>query len=564
MDPISAAASVITCYQLASEVGCQCLRYARGVRQAQKDSDFVIAQIQMFQLSLHRLQGMLASEAANPNGGSRLKSLHEIMNGNSSLLMLCSRELEGIRAKLAKALSGGSLREVFHKLSWPLKQEEIDKAITTLNSFAEAIDRGLAIDSNEVVRRIDSATKTINSTTKQILISTESAEAQQKQRENLSKDEGERQKAEKTREDILDWLAHPDPSEIHNIASRARTSTETGRWFLDGAPFQVFTETPRSVLWLHGDSGCGKSILCSAIIDELQVLRSEKPSLRLAYWYFSVNDASRRSLQSLVRALFTQLCPASTAPPALIKLWDANRKGRGAPQTSESIRALLQMLSESLVHEVRPIFFIVIDALDESNEAERAEIIDLLQRVVSLDTDIHVLVTSRSSTVGVEQRLQDAVKFLNVVMAHRHVDEDILTHITERLQNDEDLKKWSSDLRKEIEEALATNAAGMFRWVDCQLQAIRRCRKPKELRKALTSLPKDLRELYARELANVENSAVEDVRKVLGWLTYPQRPYVHEVIRFPLPALSPHVVQTKNRRSSRNACCGSELRSSQI
>ena len=562
MDPLSAAASVIACYQLASEVGCQCLRYVRGVRQAQKDGDFVVAQIQMFQLSLHHLQGMLANEAANPNGGSRLKFLHDVMNGTSSSLMLCSKELEGIQAKLAKAQSSGGLREVFHKLSWPLKQEEVDRAMTTLKSFAEVIDRGLTIDSNEVVRGIDSTTKTINNTTKQILISTESAETQQKQREKLRKDEEERQKAEKLREDILDWLTHPDPSEIHNVASRARKSTETGRWFLDGALFQIFSETPRSVLWLHGDSGCGKSILCSAIIDKLRVLRSEKPSLRLAYWYFSVNDASRRSLQSLVRALFTQLCPASTTPPALIRLWDANRKGREAPQTSESIQALVQMLGESLVHEVRPIFFIVIDALDESNETERAEIIDLLHRIVSLNTDIHVLVTSRSNTVGVERHLQDAVKFFNVVMAHQQADEDILTHITERLQNDEDLKKWSSDLRKKIEEALATNAAGMFRWVDCQLQAIRRCRKPKELITALESLPEDLRELYARELANVEASAVEDVRKLLGWLTYPQRPYVHDVIRFLLLTLIPHLVQTKNRRSSRNACCGSKLRSS--
>ena len=498
----------------------------------------MIAQIQIFQLSLHHLQGMLANEAANPNGGSRLKFLHEIMNGNSSSLMLCSRELEGIRAKLAKASSGGSLREAFHKISWPLKHEEVDRAITTLNSFAEAIDRGLAIDSNGVVLGIDSTTKTINSTTKQILISTESAEAQQKQREKIRKDEDERQKAEKLREDILDWLRHPDPSEIHNVTSRARRSAETGRWFLDGAPFHIFAETPRSVLWLHGDSGCGKSILCSAVINKLRALQPEKPSLRLAYWYFSVNDASRRSLQSLVRALLTQLCPTSTAPPALIRLWDANRKGREASQTSESVKALLQMLGETWMHEVRPIIFIVIDALDESNEAERAEIIDLLQRLVSLNTDIHILVTSRSSTVGVEHRLQDSVQFLEVNMAHQDVDQDILTHITERLQNDEDLKKWSSDLRKDIEEALATNAAGMFRWVDCQLQAIRRCTKPKELKKALTSLPKDLREVYARELANVENSAVEDVRKLLGWVTYPQRPYVHGVTHSHLP--SPH------------------------
>ena len=237
-----------------------------------------------------------------------------------------------------------------------------------------------------------------------------------------------------------------------------------------------------------------------------------------------MNDANRRSFQNLVRALLTQVCPSSAAPPALLRLWEANRKGREAPQVSDSVQTLVQMLVEVSMNEDRPKFFIVIDALDESIEAERTEIIDMLQRIVLLDIDIHLLITSRSNTVGVEQGLQDIVKLFNVIIERQNADEDILTHISERLEDDDDLKKWPLHLRKYIEEALVANAAGMFRWVDCQLQVIRRCRKPKELREALTSLPKTLREVYAREVKNVEDRAVEDVRKLLGWLTYPQRP----------------------------------------
>ena len=76
----------------------------------------------------------------------------------------------------------------------------MDKAITALNGFAAAVDRGLAIDSNEVIREIDSVTKDINSTRRKILIFTESAEAQQKQREKLRKDEKEQQKGGNLRE----------------------------------------------------------------------------------------------------------------------------------------------------------------------------------------------------------------------------------------------------------------------------------------------------------------------------------------------------------------------------
>ena len=45
MQPLSAAASVIACHQLVSEVGRQCLRYIRGVRHALKDANLGVAQI---------------------------------------------------------------------------------------------------------------------------------------------------------------------------------------------------------------------------------------------------------------------------------------------------------------------------------------------------------------------------------------------------------------------------------------------------------------------------------------------------------------------------------------
>ena len=60
------------------------------------------------------------------------------------------------------------------------------------------------------------------------------------------------------------------------------------------------------------------------------------------------------------------------------------------------------MLVEVSIDEDRPKFFFVIDALDEVIEAERIEIIDMLQRIILLDVDIYVLITSRLNTVGVE------------------------------------------------------------------------------------------------------------------------------------------------------------------
>ena len=113
-----------------------------------------------------------------------------------------------------------------------------------------------------------------------------SAEGQQRKRDQDRKDKGERRVAGETREKILDWLAYPDPSKIHNTVSQSRKSDMTGRRFLDGTIFRAFKETPRSLLWLNGDSGSGNSVMCSAIIHDLRAIQFQEQRVSLAYWYF--------------------------------------------------------------------------------------------------------------------------------------------------------------------------------------------------------------------------------------------------------------------------------------
>ena len=538
IDPLSATASVIACYQLASVVGAQCFRYIRGVQQAERDCDLVIARIETFKNSLHYLQQMLTDEKSHAKEGGRLTPLKGIVNGNSASLKACSEQLRKIEEKLDKAQSGGSFKIALHRLTWPLKQEELKHAMTTLDDFARAVDLALNIDTNEIVRGIDSTTKGIHSTTERILRSTENAETRKDEEEKVRKEEEERKEAEKRREKIMNWLTHPDASENQNMAFGARRSPETGRWLLDGKVFREFKETNGSVLWLHGNSGCGKSVLCSAIIHELQAVPVGKPEYSLAYWYFSVNDTKRRNLQNLVRALLTQLMPPGRSPSALEELWASKKEGREVPKNSELVPIVGQMLKHVFADKGPHGCFLVIDALDECDDADRIEVMSMLRQIATLDNvDIHILVSSRTNTTGVENGLQGVDKLFNVAIERYHADEDIKTHVVECLEHDEDLNKWDQCHQTLIKNTFAEKATGMFRWVDCQLQAIRQCIRPAELKKTLNLLPKTLHEAYARDLATVDERRAEDIRKVLQWLTFPQRPYVQRSISFPMVAI---------------------------
>lgn len=495
MDPISAVASVIAIYQLASTVSGLCFRYAQGVRGADRDADLVINEIDTFQKYLRTLKDVLVREEAATDGFCRLPNLNEIINGEAAALKLCQRDLEEIKTKLIKVQSEGRFKEVIHKLSWPLKREEVRKTLHALKSFTEAVDRAVNVDNNEVIRVIDD-------TTKRIERSLESAESQG------------------AKEKILDWLSHPDPSKIHeNVRHDRNDRAKTGRWFLDGSVFQEFKATSQSILWLHGDSGCGKSVLCSAVIDEILATQSEDSRTELAYWYFSVTDKKRTMVDSLLRSLIAQLIIKSRMPRFLLDLWKAGKMGREAPKSID----LSQTVQNVLVTEPSQRYFIVIDALDESDEKERDEIMQLVRSLALLEVEIHILISSRTTTVGVEKGLKELASVYSIAMEGQDTDLDIVNHVTDCLENDDDLVKWSPELRQSIKKTLIEDAGGMFRWVECQLQAVRECRKPNDVRKVLKTLPKNLHEIYARELAKVDDGASQDVFRLLEWLAFPQQ-----------------------------------------
>ena len=495
MDPVSAVASVIAVYQLAAAISGLCFRYGQGVGQADKDANLIISEIDTFQVYLRTLKEILVKEDAATDGRERLQSLHQIIDGESAVLKRCGRDLEILKTKLEKVQSEGRFQGAIHRLSWPLKQEEVKKTLDTLRRFTEAVDRALNVDNNRTMRRIDSTTKSIQG-------SLESVEARDRKQR------------------VLDSLAYPDPSEIHEIVRSARNDqAKTGKWFLNGGAFERFKGTRGSVLWLHGDSGCGKSVLCSAVIDEILAVKRIDSRVKLTYWYFTVTDKKRTSVGNFLRALIAQLVLECPIPPSLLDLWSAREMGREAPKTADLEQTIRRILVEDSSH----IYYVVVDALDESDDTEKAEIMQFIRSLALLEADIHILFTSRTNTVGIEMGTKGLSSFYNVAMEPQDTDLDILAHLTERLEDDSALAKWSHDLRQFVKDTLIKDAGGMFRWVECQLQAVRRCRKPAEVRKVLKTLPRDLHEVYARDLAKVDDNASEDVVRLLEWLAFPQR-----------------------------------------
>ena len=282
------------------------------------------------------------------------------------------------------------MKAIIHKMCWPSKKEESATLIDTLRSLVQAIDRALNVDSNVTIRAMDSTTKEIKD-----------AVDRQEQEARLWKQQHEWTKAEETRADILRWLSDPDPSENHNNAFEHRNSRAgTGRWFLEGPLFQQFKTMSGSMRWLHGDPGSGKSVPCSAVIEDLWMLQSATQTVNVAYWYFNNNDNRTTTFENHVRALLTQLISMPQIPLPLIDHWRSMRMR----STRLKISDLRRTLQRVLIDEGEMVCFIFLDALDESDEDDREKLFDLIQNISLLGgLDIHFFVTSRTNTTDAKK-----------------------------------------------------------------------------------------------------------------------------------------------------------------
>ncbi len=251
------------------------------------------------------------------------------------------------------------------------------------------------------------------------------------------------------------WLSAPDPSSNHNEACAKRQAT-TGDWFIQSSNFAKWKEDRNSLLWLHGIPGCGKTILCSTVIED--VLLKSPPALKkaVAYFYFDFRNTECQHGE-MIRSLVSQLAAQCTNPPnPLESLYSSCGDGARQPKLS-ALRQTLQDLAQIFDDT-----FIIVDALDECKERE--QLLDDIQEFVEWQLGgLHILVTSRRE--GDTKETLDPLlnENQNIDIQSEVVDRDIRVYVREILQTAKGLSRWRNkpQVQAEIEEALTENANGM-------------------------------------------------------------------------------------------------------
>ncbi|KAG9570980.1 purine and uridine phosphorylase, partial [Aureobasidium melanogenum] len=244
---------------------------------------------------------------------------------------------------------------------------------------------------------------------------------------------------------VTEWLEAADPS-VNYMRAIETHRTGTGEWFLHGAQYEKWKAQPKSFLWLHGMSGCGKTILSAAIIENL-LGEQGHPTI---YFYFDFSDSNKQHYKDMLRSLLLQLYHKSRIAQAVIQsCYISHEQGCRQPTLGALRDALDSVLQQSQGLNI------ILDALDEAQSLD--EIVQWCRSIHSAEAlRVRLLVTSRTQVVSWSN--EEAV----IPLQLQDLNEDIQFYTRRRLYSEE-FQHWESQemLRNEVETTICEKAGGM-------------------------------------------------------------------------------------------------------
>lgn len=254
---------------------------------------------------------------------------------------------------------------------------------------------------------------------------------------------------------IKRWLSPPDPS-INHIEALQQRQEGTGAWFLSDERFIEWKKCSGILLWLHGIPGCGKTILCSSIIEHLtKTITSTQVVL---YFYFDFRGIVKQSFRVMIHSLILQL---------YLKVEDTRAPLNLLYHLNEHNQPTVKSLCTTFLDMIRQLdrVYVILDALDECQTGSGSQmeaLVSWMQDFVERSNNVHLLATSRLE-VDIELFL-NRVKCTKTFPIHsRHLSNDIESYVLRKIEEDRAFERWRSrpDVQNEIKTALIKKANGM-------------------------------------------------------------------------------------------------------
>ncbi|CAM1505698.1 Fc.00g113350.m01.CDS01 [Cosmosporella sp. VM-42] len=323
------------------------------------------------------------------------------------------------------------------------------------------------------------------------------------------------------RTSLRSWLSLEQPPQDDERERLLRDCIEGScDWILKTQVMESWlkADTKNPVVWLHGKPGAGKSVICASMLESLQ----GHDTTTLSYFCkYHEHDSASKILKRLILELIE-----TNSDLAAVAFSNFVEKYR-----EPSLKILPSMLTGSpdkpgLLQGVA-VCRIVVDGLDECDAAEQKFVIDNLVQFVSTKFADKLEKEPINKTIHAfaEGNIQELIDEKPSLRVNNDTVQD-LTHIIVERSNG--LYPHSSRF------GLRLMGSGMFLWAKLVLDSVCEVDSVWELNQAITTMPRELPELYDRILSVIcqrqAGKQTEKIMRVLAWVTLARRPLKRQEI----------------------------------
>lgn len=272
-------------------------------------------------------------------------------------------------------------------------------------------------------------------------------------------------------------------------------------------------------LWIDGVSGTGKTILSSAIVDDLLVRQQQRDVI--AYCFLEEGFGRDDFAQQILEAVFLQLLYHHAVPDFLLYTFLPEIEAVDSPMSRDAFQRFLRNLLGNVACQTRIV--LVLDGVDK-DEWIKCVVVDEVTRVNSSRhrSDLmRCLISSRESFDHNTHRNQ----FRNISLdSELGVQRDVLRFAESRLANIYTTTANAKSYLTSIAKKICLQGRGNFLWVALVIESLQFSNPVADVEKEVQSLPPKIDGLYQRALQNIPIQEIEIVQRTFAWLIAAHRP----------------------------------------
>lgn len=313
------------------------------------------------------------------------------------------------------------------------------------------------------------------------------------------------------------YLTDPRTDRENIISENGPRVDGTCEWITHHETYISWLHSRSQLLWLSGSPGQGKTTLSIYLAEVLESWAKRSQNAIFLEYYFKSQDDKHDNATAAMRGLIYQLL---NGRPELFR--HILPKFEAQQESLLIFETLWTVFEKMICDPVLGDIYCIIDALDE---CEEPSLIPFLAKLRFLFSHINTSSPQHLNLVVVSREFPGCIPKELSEFAHIQLNsgDDILKFIESKVEILARHRQYPTQLSSYVKKVFLERAQGTFLWVGIVARQLETYALS-EVGAALDQFPSGLEQVYARMLAQIDESRVDVVARMLLWIVLAVRP----------------------------------------